>query len=133
MFIRQKKNKSGSISIQIISKNKGLNRVVKTVGSSSTGEGISMLLHQAHRELNKIQAQPSLFFSDDDARIEGFLRSLSNSNVQVFGPELVFGKIYDAIGFGAIKKDLFRHLVIARLVFSVRSGVCHESKIRIVL
>jgi len=30
---------------------------------------------------------------------------------------LVFGRIYDYIGFGRIKEDLFRHLVISRLAF----------------
>lgn len=117
MFIRQKKNKSGSVSVQIISKHAGKYKVEKTIGSSSSTEGIDILLHQARHELSKLVAQPSLFISENEASIEGFLNSLSNSNVQVIGPELVFGKIYDAIGFNAIKEDLFRHLVIARLSF----------------
>lgn len=33
------------------------------------------------------------------------------------GSELIFGKIYEYIGFGAIKEPLFRHLVVARLAF----------------
>jgi hypothetical protein len=117
MFIRQKKNRSGSVSIQIISKNNGRNKILKTIGRSSSEEGLRMLLHQARHEVSKIQSQSSLFFSEEDARIEGFLRLLDNSTIQVIGPELVFGKIYDAIGFGAIKEDLFRHLVIARIAF----------------
>lgn len=35
----------------------------------------------------------------------------------MIGPELVFGKLYDRLGFGAIKEDLFRHLVVARLSY----------------
>ncbi|MDR2691232.1 MAG: IS1634 family transposase, partial [Dysgonamonadaceae bacterium] len=31
--------------------------------------------------------------------------------------ELIFGRIYDHIGFGSIKEKLFRHLVISRLAF----------------
>ncbi len=42
---------------------------------------------------------------------------LSNSHIRTVGPELIFGKIYDHIGFGAIGEPLFRHLVIARLAF----------------
>src|SRR5664279_409992 len=117
MFIRQKKNKSGSVSVQIISKHSGKSLVKSTVGSSWSREGIEILMHQARHELNRIQGQSSLFTSQTDANIEGFLNTLSNSNIQVIGPELVFGKIYDAIGLNAIKEDLFRHLVISRLAF----------------
>jgi transposase len=33
----------------------------------------------------------------------------------VIGPELIFGRIYDSIGFNQIDSELFRHLVITRL------------------
>ena len=117
MFIREKKNKSGSVSVQIISKDNGKYQVVKTIGSSSTSDGITFLLHQARQELGNIQKQSSLFVSAHDANIESFLTTLQNSNISVVGPELVFGKIYDSIGFNAIEEDLFRHLVISRLAF----------------
>jgi transposase len=74
-------------------------------------------LHRARTELETIQKQTNLFASQGDEQIEGFLHSLKNANVRVIGPELVFGKIFDVIGFNAIKEKLFRHLVIARLVF----------------
>ncbi len=117
MFIRQKLNKSGSTSIHIVSKTGGKYKVEKSVGSSSTPEGISILLHQAKYELDLLQGFQSLFVSEEDSTIEGFLNTLSNSNVQVIGPELVFGKIYDSIGFNTIAEDLFRHLVVSRLAF----------------
>jgi transposase len=117
MFIRQKRNKSGSISVHIISKNDGKYKVEKSIGSSSTPEGISILLHQAKYEMELLQGFRSLFVSEQDTAIEGFLQTLSNSNVQVIGPELVFGKIYDGIGFSVIEEELFRHLVISRLAF----------------
>ena len=117
MFIRQKKNKSGSVSIQIISKHGGTYKLQQSIGSASTTEGIEILMHQARHELSKIQGQTTLFPSQTDANIEGFLNTLANSHIRVIGPELVFGKIYDAIGFNVISEDMFRHLVIARLAF----------------
>ena len=33
----------------------------------------------------------------------------------MIGPELVFGALYDKIGYNSIRNDLFRHLVITRL------------------
>ena len=33
------------------------------------------------------------------------------------GPELIFGRVYDHIGFSSVGEELFRHLVIARLAY----------------
>lgn len=75
------------------------------------------MLHQAELELRRQDRQQSLFVSEDDAVIKHFLDSLHNAQVQVIGPELVFGKLYDSIGFNQIGEELFRHLVISRLAF----------------
>ncbi|MBL0024453.1 MAG: IS1634 family transposase [Saprospiraceae bacterium] len=50
-------------------------------------------------------------------QIECFLSELSNAQIRTIGPELVFGKVYNHIGYNKISSDLFRHLVIARLAF----------------
>jgi len=49
--------------------------------------------------------------------IEQVFSTLQNSNIRTVGPEIIFGKIYDYIGFGAINQEMFRHLVLARLAF----------------
>lgn len=117
MFIRKKPNLSGSTSVQIIDKSRGKYKVVKTIGSSKTEEGLLLLLHQAKHELDNLQQQMNLFVSDEDVMIESYIATLNNSNVRIIGPELIFGKIYDSIGFNQIEELLFRHLVISRLVF----------------
>ncbi len=117
MFIREKPNKSGSKSVQIIDKSNGKYKVVKTIGSSKTQEGLHLLHHQAQHELNKHKQQMSLFISNEDALIESYLGTLNNSDIHIIGPELVFGRLYDSIGFNQIEEELFRHLVISRLVF----------------
>lgn len=119
MFIRKLKNRSGSISVQIISNESQKYKVVKTIGSSKTEEAINLLIYQAKHELKKKLQQTSLFVSQEDAQIESFLKTLKNSNVQIIRPELIFGRIYDSIGFNQVKEDMFRHLVIARLVFTL--------------
>jgi len=117
MFIREVRNRSGSISIQIISKANGDYKVLKTVGCATHCHEIGHLKIVARQEIERMQAQPSLFRSEHDELIEGVLSSLSNSNISTVGPELIFGRIYDYIGFGRIKEELFRHLVISRLAF----------------
>lgn len=47
--------------------------------------------------------------------IHQFINTLANSDIQLIGPELIYGTIYDRIGYGAIKQEMFRHLVISRL------------------
>ena len=49
--------------------------------------------------------------------VDSIFETLSNASIKVVGPELIFGKIYDKIGFNKIDEDLFRHLVISRLAF----------------
>jgi transposase len=117
VFLRKLKNRSGSVSIQIISKAQGKYRVLKTIGSSSNEQALQKLIYIGKQEIERLQQQQKLFVSENDTLIEEAFGHLKNSNIQTVGPEIIFGKIYDAIGFNAIQQDLFRHLVIARLSF----------------
>jgi len=117
MFFREKKNSSGSKSIQIICKTSGKYRVLKTVGCGRTEQEIEKLKYLAKQEIERLSHQQQLFISENDTIVEYAFSSLSNASIKTIGPELVFGKIYDNIGFNAIKEELFRHLVIARLAF----------------
>ena len=117
MFIREKKNASGSIGIQIISKAKGRYKVVKTIGSATMLQDIERLKQRACQEIEKLSKQLKLFESKKDIIVEQFSDTLQNSSIRTIGPELVFGKIFDHIGYNEIKEDMFRHLVIARLAF----------------
>lgn len=117
MFVRELKNRSGSVSIQIISKSRGRYKVVKTLGSATTQQEIERLTQLAEQEIERLSEPLSLFSSQDDILVEKVVESLHNSSIQTVGPELVFGKIFDYIGFNQINEDLFRHLVISRLAF----------------
>ena len=114
-FIRKNRNRSGSYNVQIVLKKRGKYKVLKTLGSGKTEQELEFLYQRARQELEKIEGSTALFLNHDDAKLESFLSDLNNSQVQVIGPELVFGKIYDAIGFNQIEGDLFRHLVITRM------------------
>lgn len=117
MFIRKKLNPSGSISVQVIQKVNGRNIILKTLGSAITQQEIEKLVNLARQEIEMLAAQPKLFLSESDSAIEQAFAVLNNANIRTLGPEIIFGKIYDYIGFGAINHELFRHLVIARLAF----------------
>lgn len=117
MFLRKLKNRSGSVSVQIISKSTGKYKVLKTIGSSSDEQEVQKLVYLAKQEIERISQQPELFISEGDTIVEQVFSSLNNASIRTVGPEIIFGKIYDSIGFGAIQEELFRHLVLARLSF----------------
>ena len=117
IYVRGKKNKSGTISVQIIDKSSGSYRVIKTVGSSSDPDEIAYLRKKAYTIIPTLIGQTSIdFWSDSTKEFVRNLKRVKTSQVQVEGPEKVFGKIFDDIGFGAIEQDLFRYLVITRLI-----------------
>jgi transposase len=101
----------------VISKSHGRYKVLKTIGCGTTRQEIDRLKTLARQELERLEAQPSFFPSENDELVEQAFSSLYNSSIRTVGPELIFGRIYDHIGFGSIKEKLFRHLVISRLAF----------------
>jgi len=117
MFVRKKKNASKSISVQIISKDKGCYKVIKTIGSATILQDIERLEQLARQEIKNLTKQQELFVSENDKLVEEAFLSLQNTNIRTVGPELIFGKIYDYIGFKQLKEEMFRHLVISRLAF----------------
>lgn len=110
MFIRKKKNRSGSVSVQIIQKIGRDNKVIRTIGSSSDSSEIDKLYMQALYEMPRLYG-PTLF--DSSQEIE--LSDLSNDDIRVVGPLLVFGSIFDHIGFNQINDELFKDLCISRI------------------
>jgi len=117
VFLRKLKNRSGNISVQIISKAGGKYKVIKTIGCGKTEQEVQKLYYLGKQELERLTMQPKLFVSENDTLINNIFSSLSNSSIRVIGPELIFGKLYDTIGFNQVKEDLFWHLVISRLAF----------------
>lgn len=117
MFIRRLKNRSGSTSVQVIQKINGRYKVLKTIGCATLLHDIEKLELLARQEIERLTSQPKLFVSEQDELIDKTLSTLENSDIRTIGPEIIFGKIYDSIGFNKVGEDMFRHLVISRLVF----------------
>lgn len=119
MFVRKKLNKSKVVSIQIIDKSSGRYRLIKTVGSSADPATIDSLFIQARQLIPALKGQGVLNFeiANEQMLMDLFFNGIDE--IQLAGPELVLGKLFDEIGFNKIKEDLFRHLVIARLAYPV--------------
>lgn len=118
MFIRKNKNRSGSISIQIVQKVNRKNKVLKTVGIAKSPREEELIVLLAKSEIARLQGMESLFFEHDDLVVESFVNSIANDHLQIIGSELILGKIYQVFNFpddGSC--NYFRNLVLCRLVY----------------
>jgi transposase len=118
VFVRKNKNRSGSISIQIIQKIGRRNEVLKTVGCARNQREEELLLLLAKFHMERMQGMESLFIEHDDAVVDNFVDSIRNDNLQIVGSELILGRIYQQIGYpddGG--NNFFRNLILCRLVY----------------
>lgn len=116
MFVNRSKNKSGTVSVRVLQKRGRNNVLIKSFGSSRDEKEIDRLVAKA-REF--IQRQTGTFYhlfnQPAEQGIDDFVDSLSNSQVSVDGPETIFGRLFDYVGYGEIG-GMFRPLVLSRLV-----------------
>lgn len=119
MFVRCKKNKSGSTSVQIIDKSSGKYVLHQTIGSSDDAAEIDFLVAKAKKAIETFGGQSLISFDKEKelAFVDTFINSLDA--MELIGPELLLGQIFDDIGFDVIDDNLFRHLVITRLIYPV--------------
>lgn len=115
MFVRQKKNPSGLISVQVISKHGGKYKVEKTIGSSSNMAEVDNYVKLAQAWIKKKQQLREFDFTQSGLVIEEMFNQIAE--VRVSGIELLLGGIYDSIGFGREADLLFKHLVLMRLCY----------------
>jgi transposase len=117
MFVRRKPNKTGSVSVQVIDKSKGRYHVIKSFGTGELEAELLALEKQARTFIRQKQGLSRGLFDEEEQNIRTFVTGLSNSQLQVIGTELIFGTLYDWIGYNKIedKANMFRHLVITRL------------------
>ena len=119
MFVRSKINASGSTSIQIIKKSAGKNKIIKTIGSSKIAEEVVALRQLATDEIKLLQQATELpFYQNSELQfVQQFKAGIQQ--LHLVGPALLLGKLFDEIGFNQIPDELFKHLVITRLVYPV--------------
>jgi transposase len=119
MYVRRKKNASGSTSVQVVQKVSGRVKILKTIGSSMIASEIAELYQLAHEEMVVLQHTAELPFHQnlEQQYVADFKNSIQQ--LRLVGPELLLGKIFDEVGFNVITDELFRHLVITRLVYPV--------------
>jgi len=113
MFVRKKRNKSGVISVQVISKENGRSKLIKTIGSSADDAEIDQLFIDGKKFIETYKGQQSLDFTTNNTTVQNILNNITSH--KEIGTEMLLGKLFDDIGFNQIDDNIFRHLVFARL------------------
>lgn len=119
MFVRKKKNRSGTTSIVVVDKHGGKFKELHTVGIASTAEEIEKLCIKGKSWINLHLGVRDLDF-DGLERKEQELHAaeamLGNvESILLNGAKLILDKVYDSIGFSRVGDDVLCHLVVARL------------------
>ena len=117
MFVRKKTNRSGTISVVVVSKSHGKFTEVKKFGVAKSEAEADRLFQEAKLWLRTHDGQQEFDFDDRRGKeLEETTRVVENmDSVLINGTQLLLNQVYDSIGFNRIPDEILRHLVIARV------------------
>lgn len=119
MFVRRKKNRSGTVSVVVVDKHGGKFKELHTVGMGGSADEVEDLCHQGRQWIKDHLGILELDFEGADRKsneIEHVEAVLNNVDaILLNGAKLILDKVYDSVGFNRIPDDVLRHLVVARL------------------
>ena len=118
MYVRKKKNRSGTTSVVIVDKSSGKIRYLETIGVSSDEKTLSELYVQGKKWIAVRSGVRDMFLLDKQQREEKQVTNylLDNiENILLNGAQLILNSVFKLIGFDAIGDDILKQLVIARL------------------
>lgn len=119
MFVRKKKNRSGSTSIVVVDKHGGKFKELHTVGVAMKDEEIEPLCQLGRQWINDHLGIQEIDFDGVERKareLEDARAMLNNvDSILLNGAKLLLDKVYDSIGFNRIGDEVLRQLVVARL------------------
>ena len=118
MFVRKKNNRSGTVSVVIVSKQSGIYKEVLTLGTSSKESEITEFVEQGKDWIRHQNSLPDMFdkYEREKAEretIEYFLNNIEN--ILLNGTQLILNRVYCLIGFDKINDSILKDLVVARI------------------
>jgi len=118
MFVRKKKNRSGSISIVIVDKSSGKYKEITKIGIARSEEEVFQLIKDGELWIERHIHGEDMFEQHKQLHTEQvFTEALINNiqNILLNGLQLIIDPVYDQIGFNQIPDRTLRQLVISRL------------------
>ena len=134
MFVRKKKNRSGSTSVIVAEKQGRRFKELITIGVSSDESDIAELVRRGKEWIEKEQERrhPRLDLFGEErtaseeelAVAEGVLSNISN--ILINGSDIILDRVFDKVGFNRIEDTVFRQLVKARLSYPASKAATVE-------
>lgn len=121
MFVRRKKNRSGTTSIVVVDKSSGKFTELATIGVASVETEIPGLISKGKEWISRYCGQQTIDFEMKDEGLKQREADMTDhvlSNIvktSLHCPQIIIGKVYDKIGFNTIKDEELRHLVVSRI------------------
>lgn len=118
MFVRRKKNRSGTTSVVVVDKRSGKFGELITIGVSADEKRIAELELAGNKWISAHCGKSDMFAlqvqSEEERVVTDYL--LSNiENILLNGGQLILNKVFELVGFDRIDDEIFKHLVVARL------------------
>ena len=118
MFIRKKKNRSGTTSVVVVDKQSGVYREIHTIGVGNDQTEIESLCLMGLRWIESSNGTRDIFEIHEkeleEKQIIEYL--LSNvENVLINGTQLILNQVFKIVGLDEIEDEILKQLVIARL------------------
>jgi transposase len=118
MFVRKKKNRSGTVSVVIVSKRSGVYSEIRTVGTSSNSLEIAELVAKGKDWIHRQNSIGDIFdnYERQQAELEKVEFFFNNiENILLDGAGQLLNRVYRMIGFDRVKDTVLKELVIARI------------------
>ena len=127
MFVRKKRNRSGTTSVSVVFKNGRTFKEVHHLGSSADLAEIQQMYNEGREWIALYGGQQLIDFEEkwreqqaEAAAVEQAIAEVKNTLSRVErttldAPQSILNRIYDRIGFNEIEDDILRHLAIARV------------------
>jgi hypothetical protein len=106
MFVRRKHNRSGTTSIQVIATVDGKYRVQNTFGSSRDQPVLAKPEREASQWSDEHEFGEALFAPAGAAEYDAIMAGIGQDQLRLVGPDLVYGRLFDKIGFGAVRTSI---------------------------
>lgn len=114
MFVRKKRNRSGTTSVVVVHKSGSKFQELRTIGISKDQQTIEQYILDGHGWIRAQMGIQDIFEQTTQEQVTDLL--LSNiENILLNGTQLLLEKVFELTGFDKIEDDILRHLVIARL------------------
>jgi len=118
MFVRKKKNRSGTTSVVVVDKSRHQFRELKTIGVSSDEKIITELYQSGKKWIAAHSGRQDMFAfqAQQEEEKQAIDKLLSNvENILLNGTQLILNQVFKIVGFDIIDDEILKHLVIARL------------------